>query len=96
MDYLGTVGNRLFTVDSKEIIFGNTHNVETTAASKQIIYLTSDRWMQQLSWSLSRWETQDIKTQPKFNQYDGRHEVDGVRKEKERLTAGQTTICLHT
>jgi len=28
-----------------------------------------DRWMQQLSWSLSRWETQDIKTQPKFNQY---------------------------
>ena len=30
-----------------------------------------DRWMQQLSWSLSRWETQDIKTQPKFNQYVG-------------------------
>ena len=28
-----------------------------------------DRWMQQLSWSLSRWETQDIKTQPKFNHY---------------------------
>jgi hypothetical protein len=25
--------------------------------------------MQRLSWSLSRFETQDIKTQPKFNLY---------------------------
>ena len=37
---------------------------------EETVYPTSDRWMQQLSWSLSRWETQDIKTQPKFNQYD--------------------------
>ena len=35
------------------------------------IKIKPDRWMQQLSWSLSRWETQDIKTQPKFNQYVG-------------------------
>ena len=46
--------------------------------------------MQQLSWSLSRFETQDIKTQPRFNHYVNVYPTDVLDQEQSLLLGGYT------
>ena len=60
-----------YVPDPCELTFANTLLLSNAAISLGNAIMTQDRWMQLLSWSLSRYETQDIKTQPKFNHYVG-------------------------